>query len=54
VLVACALGTAFVGSLLLTLAAGTSGGVGLEAVGVLAAVGALLALAWLAKPQPEL
>ncbi len=53
-LVGSAVATAFVGSLLLTVAAESSGGVGLEAVGVAAAVALLVAVAWLAKPKPEL
>ncbi len=43
-----ALGAALLGALLLVLAAGTSGGVGLEAIGVLAAVLALALVAGLA------
>jgi hypothetical protein len=41
--------TAFVGGLLLVLATGATGGVGLEAAGVAAAVVALGAIAWLAS-----
>jgi hypothetical protein len=51
-LIGSAVATAFVGSLLLTVAAESSGGVGLEAAGVLAAVTLLVAVAWLAKPRP--
>lgn len=53
-LVAAALATASVGSLLLTIASESSGGVGLEAAGVAAAVTTLVALAWFARPKPEL
>ena len=54
-LVAAALATALVGSLLLVAAAGTSGGVALEAVGVAAAVAALAVIAVLVtRPRPEL
>jgi hypothetical protein len=50
-LIGSAVAAAFVGSLLLTVAAESNGGVGLEAAGVLAAVTLLVAVAWLAKPR---
>jgi hypothetical protein len=46
--------TIFAGSVLLTLAAETSGGVGLGAAGAAAAVATLLALVLLARPKPQL
>ena len=53
VLVAAALGTTLVGGLLLVLAAGVGGGVGLEVVGVLAAILTLASIAFLTRQSRD-